>query len=431
MSDTNNNHSFSDFFGYHKTVFRNDDENHGEKVFTTSYTPPSIWHREEEMKTLVSYFKSIITNPTTSSRKVVLYGPVGTGKTVISYAFGNELTTYLKKVRNHGDPTFRYFHINCRKTKTPHLILTTLLRYLVSGFPLRGFSVDELLRMFTLLLYEQNLVVLLVLDEIDYLLPEERTDFLYALSRLEESPIVREEYGHIEDRLESRFNLLTITRDKHFRYYLDTSTASSLGRNFITFTPYTRYQLFDILASRAELGLREETFTDEILDVIAGLAEEKGDARFAIELLWRTAKITDQKGEEKLTVEHVRKAIVAVMPIERSVIDDLNTHQKLILLSIARLLSNRVQSYVTTPEIKREYQRVCEEASIRPRRQTQVWAYLKDLSRLGLVQQEVENRHKNGRSLGRISTVRIRDLPTEEIITTLSPLLSPLPDKSD
>ena len=103
------------------------------------------------------------------------------------------------------------------------------------GILVRGFGVDELLRMFTLLLYEQNLVVFLVLDEIDYLLPEERTDFLYALSRLEESPIVREEYGFLDNKVESRLNLLTITRDKNFRYYLDSSTASSLGQNLITF----------------------------------------------------------------------------------------------------------------------------------------------------------------------------------------------------
>ncbi len=424
--NTNKNYSFSDLFGSHPTVFREDDGdvNQGEKVFTSSYTPHSIWHREDEMKALVSYFKSIITSPTASSKKVILYGPVGTGKTVISHAFGTELTTYIAKNRDHGEPRFRYFHINCRKTKTPHLILTTILRYLVSGFPLRGFSVDELLRMFTLLLYEQNLTVLLVLDEIDYLLPEERTDFLYSLSRLEESPIIREEFELSQDRLESRFNLLTITRDKNFRYYLDTSTASSLGRNYITFAPYTRYQLFDILATRAELGLCEDSYSDELLDTVASLAEEKGDARFAIELLWRTAKICEAEGEKKLSTEHVRRAVVEVLPIEKSIIDDLNTHQKLVLLSIARLLSVCNQSFVTTLEVKGEYERVCEEASIRSRRQTQVWAYLKDLGRLGLIQQEVENRHTNGRSLGRISTIRIRDLPTEEIITSLGSLLN-------
>ncbi len=423
MTTPSKDYTFSELFGSQQTVFREEDVNQGEKVFTSSYTPHSIWHREEEMKALVSYFKSIITSPTTSSKKVILYGPVGTGKTVISHAFGNELTHYLARDRNHGDPRFRYFHINCRKTKTPHLILTTVLRYLVSGFPLRGFSVDELLRMFTLLLYEQNLVVLLVLDEIDYLIPEERTDFLYSLSRLEESPILREEYG-VKERLESRFNLLTITRDKNFRYYLDSSTASSLGRSYITFAPYTRYQLFDILASRAELGLREECYTDEILDTIASLAEEKGDARFAVELLWKSAKLADQEGENKITIEMVRKAVVDVLPVERSLIDDLNSHQKLILLSIARLLSIREQSCVTTPQVKEEYETICEEANVRPRRQTQVWAYLRDLNRLGLIQQQVENRHSNGKSMGRISTIRIQDIPTKEIISSLNPLLA-------
>ena len=120
MADKNKNHSFSEFLTSHKTVFRNDDENHGEKVFTSSYTPSSIWHREEEMKILVSYFKSIITNPTSSSRKVVLYGPVGTGKTVISYAFGKELSDYL---RNHP----LALSLNMQKRCMSALSLLTLL----------------------------------------------------------------------------------------------------------------------------------------------------------------------------------------------------------------------------------------------------------------------------------------------------------------
>ena len=77
------------------------------------------------------------------------------------------------------------------------------------------------------------------------------------------------------------------------------------------------------------------------------------------------------------------------------------------------------QSVVTTPEVKREYEMVCEQAEVRPRRQTQVWAYLKDLNRLGLIQQEVENRHTNGKSFGRISNIEIRDIPIEEIIQTI------------
>ncbi len=378
------------------------------------------------MKSLVNYFRSIITEPTASSRKVVLYGPVGTGKTVVSRAFGADLTNYLRAEHKSGDPSFRFFHVNCRKTKSPHLILTTVLRQLVPGFPLRGFSVDELLRMFSLLLYEQNLVALLVLDEIDYLIPDERTEFLYALSRIEEGdPKIREDHfsNFSGNQSESRFNLLCCTRDKNFRYHLDSSTASSLGRNFINFPPYTRNQLFDIVNSRAERGLREECYDDELIEVIAGLAEEYGDARFAIELLWRAAKLADRKKKDQIIVEHVRKAIVSVLPIEKSVVEDLSTHQKLLLLSIARLLlSNR--PFVTTPEVKNSYVSICEEAKVKPRRQTQIWAYLKDLGRLGLIQQEVENRHKNGRSMGRVTTIRVRDIPVEEIIQSLNHLIN-------
>ncbi|MHA2408077.1 MAG: Cdc6/Cdc18 family protein, partial [Candidatus Ranarchaeia archaeon] len=305
-------------------------------------------------------------------------------------------------------------------------ILTTVLRQLVPGFPLRGFSVDELLRMFSLLLYEQNLVSLLVLDEIDYLIPDERTDFLYALSRIEEGETTKIHNDHFSNfpgnHTESRFNLLCCTRDKNFRYHLDSSTISSLGRNFITFPPYTRNQLFDIVNSRAELGLCEDSYDDDLFEVIAGLAEEYGDARFAIELLWRAAKLADREKKEKITVEHVRKAVVSVLPIEKSVVEDLNTHQKLLLLSIAKLLCDN-RPFVTTPEVKNSYMSVCEEAGVRARRQTQLWAYLKDLGRLGIIQQEVENRHKNGRSMGRVTTIRVRDIPVNEIIQSLNHLI--------
>jgi cell division control protein 6 len=292
-----------------------------------------------------------------------------------------------------------------------------MLRQLIPGFPLRGFGVDELLRMFTLLLFEQNLVTLLVLDEIDYLI-DDRTDFLYSLSRIEESPPVYESHYSNPTNIntESRFSLLMITRDKNFRHYLDSSTASSLGRNFIFFPPYTRNQLFDIICARAELGLREECYNDELLEAIASLAEEYGDARFAIELLWKAGKLADKENADCIVPEHVRKAVVAVLPMEKSIIEELNCHQQLILTD--------GQTKVTTPEVKQYYQQICEEASIRARRPTQVWAYLKDLSRLGLIIQEVENRHnQKGRSLGRVTTIKIRDIPVTDIIQSLNHLI--------
>lgn len=421
--------TFSELFGSVPSVFKTNDQNAGEQVgevaFSPQFIPHRIHHREEEMRTLANLYRSIITNPVSSSRKVVLYGPVGTGKTLVSRAFCNDLANHLYGDHQPGTPLFRFFHINCRKTKTPHLILTSILRLLIPGFPLRGYSVEELLRIFTMLLYEQNFVTLLVLDEIDYLIPDERTDFLYALSRLEESHPHREVPSQGNRSAESRFNLLAITRDPNFRSYLDLSTASSLGKNWITFPPYTRHQLFDIIDFRAKQGLREESYTDELIKTIASLSEECGDARFAIELLWRAAKVADQEQKSWITAEHVRQAMVSVLPVEKSFIEDLNTHQKILLLSIAQLLHNNVtKTYVTTPEVKIAYSTSCEQAKIQPRRHTQVWSYIKDLARLGLIHQTVENRHhENGRSLGRITSIQIRDIPTGEIIESLKYLL--------
>jgi len=194
------------------------------------------------MKSLVNYFRSIATNPTGSNRKAVLYGPVGSGKTLVTRVFEQDITNYIKKKHQPRDPIFRYFHVNCRKTKTPQLILTTVLRELVPGFPLRGFSVDELLRMFTLLLVEQNLVVLLVLDEIDfdYLNSDERNDLLYQLCCIQERPPVLNNSKHSSgSNTEARFNLLIITSNPNLPYYLDESSTSSFDRklSFFLHTP--------------------------------------------------------------------------------------------------------------------------------------------------------------------------------------------------
>ena len=114
-------------------MFLDDDVVQGEKVLKSSYIPHSIWHREEEIKALVSYFKAIITSSATSSTNVILYGPPGTGKTAIVNAFGKDLTKYLKRNQNPGDPVFHSIHINCRRTKSPHKIMTTIINHFASS----------------------------------------------------------------------------------------------------------------------------------------------------------------------------------------------------------------------------------------------------------------------------------------------------------
>ncbi|MHA1973355.1 MAG: Cdc6/Cdc18 family protein [Candidatus Hodarchaeales archaeon] len=410
---------FNSLFDTHNSVFKED----GEKIFSNYYIPDQLWHREEEMSSLVNYFRSIINEPTASSRKVVIYGPVGTGKTVISRKFGMELSRFLNYHPSFENMYFKYFHVNCRKTKTPHLILTSILQQLVPGFPIRGFSVGELIGWLNLVLHEQNLVTLLILDEIDYLIPEERTDFLYSLSRLEEASTTEFKYSRFNEKPEARLNLIAVTRDTNFRHYLDPSTASSLGRNTIIFNPYTRAQIFDIVSSRAEEGLQDNTYDDNLIELIASLAEEYGDARFAIELLWRAAKFADQNGSNKILPEHVRKMMSSVLPIDKSILEDLSLHQKLVMLSIAKMLHKNDKTHITTPDLKEYYKQVCEEAGVESRGSTRFWTYLKDLDRLGLIQQEVLNRHENGRPLGRVALIKIRDIPVEEIIKNLSPLI--------
>ncbi len=390
-----------------------------EQIFEPTYIPECLVHREKELSLLASYFKSIIHKNSIKSgglgksgKQVIIQGSVGLGKTVVAKQFGFTLENYCRNRSDENIIRISFFHMNCRRQRSWYLILTTILQHLVPAFPIRGFSADELLTYLIKIVKERNQGLLICLDEIDYLLTESKGhDLLYSLIRHHEG---------VSQYEQAQISLILITRNPHFQTFLDPALLSSLSSSVISFEPYTCNQLFDILLKRAQQGLNERGYSDDILKAITSIANKSGDARYAIELLWRSAKVAEQQEAQQIEFEHVRKAQISVFPIKHSFITDLSPQLKSVLLSLALLLKcNKDRAFVTTKEVREKYNEICTKSQIKPRKQTQFWMYLQELAKQGLVELEVQNLHHKGKSSGRTTLIGISDFPVNELLHLL------------
>src|SRR2546430_13937493 len=100
------------------------------------------------------------------------------------------------------------------------------------------------------------------------------------------------------------------------------------------------------------------TVDDDLIDLIADIASEFGDARYAIELLEKAGMLADEEREEEVAAEHVRGAKAHVHPIDvEERLGLLDVPKRLALLAIAR--ESRQKAYITTGDAAEAYALVC------------------------------------------------------------------------
>lgn len=381
------------------TVFKD------ETKLSVNYVPDRLPHREKELKKLIQFFKAVIEQPGTVSQKVIIAGNVGSGKTAMSKLFGH----WMEKVAQHRGINLKYVHVNCRRKKTGFLTLVNIVRAINPHIPKRGFSSGELLQILTELLDRRDLNLIVALDEIDSIPGKERQELIYGLTR----------FADDEFNSSQRLSLILVAKNTFFDE-LEPSVSSTLQHNILNLQEYEAPQLYDILEARSRDAFYIAAISVKALRLISDIASELGDARYALELLWRAGKYADEERTLHVCPEHVRRAKADIYPaIRKEVLVDLSLHEKLLLLSIARHLRRTQAAYTMMGKIKQVYNIVCEEYETQPLAHTQLWEYIRILNKHGIIATKLSGKGIRGKT----TLISLLDAPTTIIENELITLL--------
>ena len=332
------------------------------------WIPPKVVGREKEQEKLAGMFASIGT-PGMSCRAVIT-GNVGSGKTVLSRSFADDLTRHLSSVR-----AIQPVHVNCRNHPTTSQVLQRIATSLDERHPERGFSASEVIQGIRRNLRTRNQHMLLILDEVDHLLRKDGGDLLYQLLRIDEG---REETGTLSIIIISQEQVLD---------QLEAAIISRFGRsNHLALEPYNAEQLTAITSQRAAFCANPRAISEDILTMIGAAASSSGDARVAIELLEYSIIQAEKDGDDIVEQKHLQNADVRQgrQTVEPNIVDELSKHEQLILLAICRRL--RRDPEVTSGDAEKLYHVVCEEYELKPRGYTTFWKHLKALETRGLME---------------------------------------------
>lgn len=368
------------------------------------FVPPELPHRNEQIKKLAQMFKPMLNNV---PQNVLLRGPVGTGKTALAKHF---CQSFVSIARKQGK-IIEYVHINCRKRSSEGLVLLGVLTHFEPHFPDRGFSVQEMLQILRTHLQRRDAQLLLVLDEVDALLKKSGSDLIYSLTRFTDESM----------KTGNPVSLIIISQKDVFAE-LDAAALSTFKRsNTIVLERYSREELSDILLQRVELAFHANTVLRESIDLIADITGDVGDARFAIELLWKAGMFADENHKKQVLPEHVRAAKAETYSIvTESKLRNLGKHQLLALLSIAKRLQKDETAYTNTGDVEKTYAITCEEYGEEPRAHTMLWSYLKEIEQAGFINLKVSGKDH----VGTTQIISLPDIPAEVLREKLENLLA-------
>ncbi len=353
------------------------------RVLSHDYVPDALPHREEEIQKLAYILATALKGGKPSN--VFMYGKTGTGKTAVA-------RYVLKKLTERGAKLgldLSYAYVNCRYRKTNYRVLIKICDEIgCVGLPETGLPTDVIFDKMIRHIDRRDQLVIIILDELDWLVKTSGDDVLYQLTRIN------------NELNRSQVSLIGITNDLKFREYLDSRVLSSLSEESIVFSPYNAQQLYDILKQRAEMAFREGVVEDSALRLAAAIAaQEHGDARRAIDLLRVAGEIAERSGEDKLVEKHI---IAAKDEVEKDLIEmtvrELPLQEQLILLAIVLSRQRNTDSRITTGVVKKIYEEICAELGYKPVTLRRINDIISDLEMLGIISAPVVSLGRYGRT---------------------------------
>jgi cell division control protein 6 len=294
------------------------------------------------------------------------YGPPGTGKTALARSIAQERFAGHNRVSAY---------VNCWERPTLYSTLQVLCEQLRI---LRADAQDTNVKLARLKQTLNTRPALLILDEIDRLMPKECDSILYQLLRL------------------PRVGLFCISGDSRAFAAIDSRIRSRLAPVLVHLTKYNRSQLSAILEVRARSALAVGTYTQQTLNCIAEIAD--GDARRAICVLLNAAITAEQQNAQKISVRHVLHDMSKWKRlIESARVQSLSQHQMLIHQLVKKHRS------VSARTLRQLYELECHKKSLTPVARRTFVKYIAILIRTDLIKSQGHNCGGSGRILTTIS----------------------------
>jgi len=268
-----------------------------------TYIPGKILCREKEIGLLKLYMKS---------GRAIISGGVGTGKTLLAKHYG-------------GDA-----YINCYMNRTEHRVVEDIVKQLKPNFHTAGMTTQALWN-------EIEEGRMIILDEIDGMIPDELRHFAYTLSRMKEKG--------------KEINYIAITRSANILRQIigdDAIWSTFADKAIVWLHNYEWEEIMKILDYRAGEALRKDAYNEDILSMIADIAiNSPGHMRTAIDVLRNAALIAENEGCEEIKAEHVRMANEEGW---LSDVESLEGNEAIVLLAVA--VACREKGYASLEEIK-------------------------------------------------------------------------------
>ncbi|WP_136717609.1 ORC1-type DNA replication protein [Halorientalis salina] len=271
--------------GWDESVFRD------EHVFEIDYLPETFHHRDSQMESLKYSLRPAVRG--SRPLNVIARGPPGTGKTTAVQKLFSELraqTADVKAVR-----------VNCQVNGTRYSVFSRLFEGIFDYEPpSSGISFKRLFEQVTDRLVDDEQVLVVALDDVNYLFYEnEASDTLYSLLR-----------AH-EEHAGAKIGVICISSDLDLDVIeeLDGRVQSVFRPEEVYFPKYDEPEIVDILGERVERGFREGAVSAPVLDRVAALtAESNGDLRVGIDLLRRAGLNAEMRAATSVSTEDVEEA---------------------------------------------------------------------------------------------------------------------------
>ena len=354
--------------------------------------------REEQLKRIICHLTPILDSDHPSS--LLVFGPTGSGKTV---SLIHVLSTFQEYCHTQA-VQFQYKYVDLTSPKSTFGALNELARTLNDSIRTyrKGIPIDQMQERIIEEMSRHSGFLCFLIDEADNIKPN-ADEFITFLGKT------------LPRKVPCRLLLIMVTNKLNWDKMLDPRILSVLKKTDMLFEPYNALDLIEILNLRVEKALDTSKVDDGAIRKIAALASrETGDARKAVELLSKAAKLAQESGS-KLSEEIVDLAEHRLeMDKTEEMIRALAPQQKLALLSCYGLLEKSPKR-ITTGEAYDRYANLCDMERVRPLTQRRFSDIIGSLDLYGLINARLISRGRYGQTR-EIS----RSLPKETLNRFLS-----------